>query len=424
MSTEAKKIISDYLNFSGVRSSKEIQALLNRANACTPAHGSVEYHQIVHIRQKLYEAFKIALEQRGRVLELSIKKDGLMKYGDDPQLGKFKDTGDVPDGGRMDQFWDMDKNKPEVQFNPENTQVRKGPKLPENFDLENERYLLKYFGLRAIEYGRWLTQQDCVNYLAGCGLAMYDLHKILGFHPEQIGMYGIITPAFGARGRGKTVAHFEPDTFAINMTRFERPENGTYAKPSYNRSKLIFTSGGIGAFCHEFGHALDFFGGTFAEPSQQKKGGSESGALSFGISTRTTPDEDLMKKKTLRGKMERLLFKIIWKRDGSDRSDYYKRVKRAAKEEPNPDYWIYRAEIFARCFEVYVFYKLEAKGWFNTFLNDKKYSEAFYPTKAELRPVERDFDELISALRSAIRPGMINRIPKPQKAKPKKKKGK
>jgi hypothetical protein len=416
----AKKIIEDYLKFSGVHSSDEVQKFLNRANETKANAGSSEFFKIAHIRQQLTKAFLVALSQHNRMIDLVIDTGFLLKH-ENQQLGKFTDTGEVPKGGRQDNYWD--KNKPKIQFQPKNTQVRKGVPLPPNFDLENEKFLLNYFAIHAVEYGQWLTQQDRVNYLAGCALALFDLHKVLNFHPQQIGLYGLISIAFGARGRGKAVGHFEPSTFAINMTRFKRPSKAIFRNENFDRSKMMFFSGGIGTFCHEFGHALDYYAGMFVEPAPhtvQPKQRKFWVALSFHKSIRVQPIKELMEKNSLRGKMERLLSKIIWKKNRIEHSDYYKRVLTETKKaEENTEYWIQRNELFARAFEVYVFNKMKQKGWHNMFMLRYKYDEPMYMTRMEFKSIEHEFDELIRALRSSIRSGIasIQRLPIYQKKK-------
>ncbi len=399
----AKKILEDYLKFSGVRSADEIQKLLNRANETKANPGSPEFFKLAHIRQQLTRAYFAAQSEHNKMIELEIETGTLFKY-EDQQLGKFRDTGEVPKGGRQDEYWNH--NRPEIQFKPSNTAIRKGSPLPTSFNLDSERFLLNYFATRAVEYGQWLTQQDRVNYLAGWGLAMYDLHKILGFQPQQIGLFGLLSVAFGARGRGKALGHFEPNTYAINLTRFKRPAKFDYRPNDYDRSELLFFSGGIGTFCHEFGHALDYYAGMFVEPAPHTVNDKELKywiSLSFHKSNRTKPIAELIRKNTLRGLMEKLLFKIIWKRSG-EYTEYYKRViELAEKHSKNSGYWSQRNELFARAFEVYVINKMKQKGWFNIFLHHQKYESPMYLTTAEFKTVEREFDDLIRAMRYVIR---------------------
>lgn len=420
--SNVNQIVEAYRNFSGVRHTMDIVSLLDKVQNCKRTAGSIEDKKLRHIETWLTKAKYQSFKEPGFLIDLVIDTSALDAL--DEGLGKYVDAGKVPGGGRQDEYWHL--NKPKIQFNPDNTRVRRGPTLPESFHLDDERRLIEFFSLRGIEYGQWLNQQDRVNYLAGCALALYDLHRVLGFSPEQIGMYGLITVAFGARGRGVALGHFEPSTFAINLTRFKRPKAVRYRDKEYERSEMMFGSGGIGTFCHEFGHALDFYAGTFVEaapagiPAKDVKFWY---ALSFGRSNRTMPVAELMKMNTLRGAMERLLYKIIWKKPGVF-SDYYNRVVRIAQAHgKNKDYWTMRAELFARAFEVYVFSKMKEKGWFNLFLQHTKYESPMYLTAAEFKPIEKEFDELIRGFRSPIRAGRARSwVPQHEYGKNKKKK--
>ncbi len=406
----AKELITEYLNFSGMRTAEEIRNLLDKTYIVSTRPNSAVAKTIVHIRVKLGHAYHAACLSKTKSTHVEVDGSGISN----DQLGKFTDRGHVPDGGRQDEYWRF--NRPVIQFEPRNVRIRKGPALPDSLRLDDEFSLIRYFGLRGVEYGQWLTQQDRVNYLAGCALALYDLSTVLNFHPKQIGLYDILSVAFGARGRGKALGHFEPSTFAVNLTRFKRPPKVRNRRDSFDRSEQIHFSGGIGTFCHEFGHALDYYGGMFIEKAPAHLKGKERKqwlSLSFHRSTRTFPDKELMGKSSLRGKMERLLNKIIWASPGVF-SDYYDRVIWTCKSlEINSEYWVQRNELFARAFEVYVLSKMHQKVWFNTFLQRFKYDSPMYMTGVEFKSVEKEFDALIAGLRGAIRSGVgsFERLP-------------
>ncbi len=229
-------------------------------------------------------------------------------------------------------------------------------------------------------------QQDRVNYVAGLGLALFDLYHVLEITPKNLGLGKRISVAFGARGRGSALAHFEPGTFAINLTRYSRPSPVKHRPKGFDRASLLTASGGVGCFAHEYGHALDYYAGMFLDKHS-------SGAISHGRTLRTKPDKELMKSKSLQGHMERLIAAIVVEKDGKP-TPYYKRLEKGNLT----DYYFRRNEIFARAFEAYVHYKLDKKKYKNIFLTETKYQENTYLTAQELKKIEKLFDTLLSAI--------------------------
>lgn len=303
-------------------------------------------------------------------------------------LGKVVDHGDVPKRGKSDIYWGREGI--EVIFKPNDENVRVGDDLPDSYKYYDLRFLENYYGLRAFEFGNWLSQQDRVNYLSGLGLALFDLYHVLRWAPEKISIKGKLAVSFGARGRGKALAHFEPGAFVINLTRYSRPQELKKRPVNFNRVNLIVRDGGVGAFAHEYGHALDCFGGNHVEKGKTIY-------LSGDDETDVTPDTALMKKNTLRGLMEKLLMKIVWK-SAKAYTPYYERMSKAAPGK----YHIQCNEIFARAFESYIRYKLSKQKYKNVFLNFPKYSDKFYLTMPEVKRIEPEFDALMNALKKHL----------------------
>lgn len=303
-------------------------------------------------------------------------------------LGKLVDSGKVTPRGNSDLYW-REKGITLV-FSPDDKKVRIGENIPATYQFRDMRFLENYYNLRAFEFGNWLNQQDRQNYLSGMGIALYDLHKLLGFAPTKISFKGRLAIAFGARGRGKALAHFEPGSFTINLTRYSRPDAVNERPADYNKLNLLLKDGGVGSFAHEYGHALDYYGGLHIE-----KGDNFS--LSRDDSTDPKPNPVTIKKSTLHGLMEKLLYKIIWKAPNKY-SDYYTRL---LKSSTRP-YFLQRNEIFARAFEVYVHFKLEKKKHKNIFLNKVKYNPKFYLSLSEMKKVEKEFDTLMNALKKHL----------------------
>jgi len=419
----ADEIIRKYLNFGGDRNMSDFadffqETIIAKINT---TRGSKDYVLLEYVEKKIKrgiqlceqhgEFYVIIDEQSKEDIEDVLKEGGYLsgqrksstktspakrivrkrktpKKKKRNNLGKLVDHGNVAPRGKSDMYWGREGI--DIVFLPNDTKVRTGDNIPDTYKYADVRFLENYYGIRALEFGNWLSQQDRVNYLSGLGLALFDLHKAIGFTPKQTSIKGRLSVAFGARGRGKALAHFEPGSFAINLTRYSRPPVVKKRSKDFKRVNEILRDGGVGAFAHEYGHALDYYGGLHVE-----KGDTFS--LSGDDSTDTKPNAALLKKNTLHGLMEKLLFKIIWK-NNKTYTPYYERLQKAAPGK----YHIQRNEIFARAFEVYVQYKLLKKKYKNVFLNKVKYNVKFYLTIAEMKNLEKEFDALINGLKKHL----------------------
>jgi hypothetical protein len=188
----------------------------------------------------------------------------------------------------------------------------------------DQNEIIKKYSLKGFEYGNWLNNNDRYDRLLATSDSMADLAKIIG--SKNIGLDGTVGIAFGARGSSAALAHFEPAAWMINLTK-ER---------------------GFGALAHEYGHALDYFFGTYID---RLKGFA---SLSGGSTTRRTVDLSGGKIRILTNKTVNLLCA----------SDSYK----VWLKKSSGDYWIRRNEIFARTFEMWVAYCARQKKISNSFL--------------------------------------------------------
>lgn len=94
---------------------------------------------------------------------------------------------------------------------------------------------LDSFKIRGGEVGNWLTIKDAQVSLNMAYEAFHDFAAVLGILPEQASFGGRLSIAFGARGRGRAAAHYEPMREVINLTKMN----------------------GAGSLGHELFHALD-----------------------------------------------------------------------------------------------------------------------------------------------------------------------
>lgn len=95
--------------------------------------------------------------------------------------------------------------------------------------------LMDRFGFRGVEFGEWLPQDERQTVIDYAFYAFSALASVMGIPDKYVGFNRRLGIAFGSRGRGKAMAHYEPDRLVINLTRIN----------------------GAGSLAHEWGHALD-----------------------------------------------------------------------------------------------------------------------------------------------------------------------
>ena len=191
------------------------------------------------------------------------------------------------------------------------------------------------FGLRGVQWGNWMDGPQRRRELADAGGAFSDLAVTLGVSERMLSLGGSLGLAFGARGNGgrhRPKAHYEPNERVIAIS-----------KPS-----------GPGSLAHEWLHALDYRLGQAARPTLGKKGlpKAASTLLRWNIDT-AAPDgaAALIMRQTASTARELL---------GHRTNKLDLRRKQA--------YWSAPHELVARCFEAWVFRRLEQTGVRNNYL--------------------------------------------------------
>ena len=94
---------------------------------------------------------------------------------------------------------------------------------------------IKDFHIRGGEFGLWMTENDAQSSLNMAYEAFCDFADVLGIPLSSVSFDGRLSIAFGARGKGDAVAHYEPMREVINITKMK----------------------GAGSLGHEMFHALD-----------------------------------------------------------------------------------------------------------------------------------------------------------------------
>jgi hypothetical protein len=251
------------------------------------------------------------------------------------------------------------------------------------------KHLLDKFGARGVQFGNSVTDDERAHHAARLVESLADLADVTGLKPQDLGLGGKVGWAIGARGHGTALAHYEPSTQVINLTR----------------------KSGVGALAHEWGHAFDHSihgfkttsdGGDFASDhiSPERFVKDESGGV------KTFKDE----RWRTRAVTENLGNDPIWKafdgiRKAFKSSGFQDRsaaeVRKLGMTPAKTKYWNSTIERFARAFEVHVQHALREKGRENTYLSGLVESGegSLWPTPAESKAMALAFESLFAAYR-------------------------
>ena len=290
-----------------------------------------------------------------KLLEFDNSADAWAAYGDTEKLGKiYEELKKFPSERR-------DWNRPRL-----GEDWRGGQDMtPEAFG--------EVFPFRGVEFGNWVNQLERAACLNECADALNDLAGVIGIRPEAVSLGGSLAWAFGSRGVGKALAHYEPARRVVNLTKKK----------------------GNGCVAHEWFHALDNY--------MMIKAGKPS--LMAVSDTHAYGDAEKSPIFEAAKALKNALLK----------SDMYTRSRRIDAFRSAP-YWATVTEMAARGFEAVVFYALQDAGLCNDYLvsikeaTDYTRSECYpYPTReeaAELAPIYRDFIEaaFTEAEREVIKP--------------------
>lgn len=145
---------------------------------------------------------------------------------------------------------------------PENP-VRSGGKA---ITITNPEKFVNHFGFRASEFGNYMEDDAGRKHLLHSAEAYTDLADILQIPISAVSLQKELAMAFGARGRGRALGHYEPGRKVINLTK-ER--------------------GSLGILAHEWFHALDHFLYNASYSFKNGKSGfltsNEFGVISDGV---------------------------------------------------------------------------------------------------------------------------------------------
>lgn len=127
------------------------------------------------------------------------------------------------------------KNTRKKSFKPKQLKSVERIGAGENSKDVTGKKMLEAFGFRGGEFGNWLNENDRQYSLDYGYDAFCDLALALGIERRDISLGNRLSIAFGSRGSGNALAHYEPLREVINLTKMK----------------------GAGSLAHEWGHAFD-----------------------------------------------------------------------------------------------------------------------------------------------------------------------
>lgn len=227
------------------------------------------------------------------------------------------------------------------------------------------------FGFRGVEFGNYVNNNERQTALNEAYDAFMDLSTIIGVSPKALSLNGKLAMAFGARGSGNAMAHYEPTRVVINLTKTK----------------------GAGSLAHEWWHAFDNY------LSGQR--GKESEMLT------DSPRYKGKDNTTVREEISDAFVNLV--KTIKD-SPLYKR-SRAADAAKSKPYFSTSVEMTARAFENYVVLKMAEAGERNHYLanyndhsiwakNSRLSEDSYpYPLEAEAPGINKAYQDLFNILK-------------------------
>ncbi|EOA0410518.1 LPD38 domain-containing protein [Escherichia coli] len=252
---------------------------------------------------------------------------------------------------------------------------RKGDVSPEQFS--------DAFGFRGVQFGNYVESPRRQADLNRAYDSLHDLADVLNVPTKALSLNGRLGLAFGARGKGKAAAHYEPGEVAINLTKGNGP----------------------GALAHEWFHSLDNYFGRYDVSTDGKITSGGDYMTEAQRAGRVFKDGRYVDAEYPVRQEVYDAFKGVMKAINS--SDMLRRSERLDGVRSKP-YWSTDVEMAARAFERYVQDKARMAGVENDYLvnirkaDDHGQLDTYaYPTNAELDGGIREaFDHLFRTLKT------------------------
>lgn len=233
--------------------------------------------------------------------------------------------------------------------------------------------LVDSFGFWGGEFGNWMNNDERQKSIDLSWASFRNLAAVLGIGMKDVSMNGRLSIAFGARGKGNALAHYEP-----------------LPRPCINITKLR----GAGSLGHEYGHFVDF-----AKGEDLGAGGSLMELADKGRTHRL---------KELCPEAYGVFRAMTYGPDGSHTAYFSESVKMARNYSRQGGYWESCVEMFARAFACWLQDRLAEIGITDDYLtghadlavgtdSDGNVIRA-YPTGEERTRINEAMDALATVL--------------------------
>lgn len=345
-------------------------------------------------------------------------KTPLIEFNDLAAARAFKSN----NSDELVELWNQHKERVNVKKSDMRSSANReriGPDHRSGQDVTTEQFM-NTFGLRGGQFGNWVKQgansKDRQRMLNDTYDAFMDLAGVLNIPPEAIGLGGKLAMSFGARGKGRAMAHYEPSQVVINLTKTK----------------------GAGSLAHEWFHALDHHFTSFRDdPSRNTS--KENAYITYkpepmlimkdqkGKPSRMRPITEARRKQIYEMNKNRAYLPENFLPDPKHKEGVRPQVEVAfanlvetLNDSPMKSrsitidkgaadgYWSRIIERAARAFEGYVINKLEKQGARSDFLANITPEDAFprnmdrypYLLQSEMAPVAEAFDNLFATIDS------------------------
>lgn len=254
-------------------------------------------------------------------------------------------------GGKCEQWWRENSTGRHGLDRKAFNRSASGRTIPGAMSPSVEETLTR-FKFKGFEFGNWLSQAERYDVFRAFQFCLADMIKWLG--TNNFGVDNQIGVAFGARGSGKALAHYEPTTNIINMTKKK----------------------GAGSLLHEYAHALDYTIGAFIDQCARYtslSGGREKEQKSDNVGCQ------------FRAMMNKILNYVR-------STESFAKLKKITHDS---DYWCNSTELFARLTEsYYAYYHNDSHNYYlvkPTSFYERSYG--IYLSKAEMDVIKPELDK-------------------------------